>query len=274
MTRTRQDLPGRRAGRAAGRRRASCWCGPPTRSTAHTSSHTSRTATASSPATTFASSACPSAGSTRSSRSRESVKITFWYDGKYKVPADAKAAILSPTLVTAAGHPAHPRLHRRARDARRRGDPAGAHRGSGGVGRPSQAAGEAHRNAAADRAGRREHAGLGHQHRRRQPARPGRQHPGHRHQAVASVFGPRRPQHRHLLHGQEPVDPGVGAAGQHRPDAPAQPEPGVGDRAAGQRSRRGGQRRAAISTTWSATCRPSSPTTAKRWAPRRTSWPV
>jgi phospholipid/cholesterol/gamma-HCH transport system substrate-binding protein len=27
-------------------------------------------------------------------------KVTFWYDGKYKVPADAKAAILSPTLVT------------------------------------------------------------------------------------------------------------------------------------------------------------------------------
>ncbi|MBX5489212.1 MAG: virulence factor Mce family protein, partial [Mycolicibacterium hassiacum] len=31
----------------------------------------------------------------------ENVKITFWYDGKYKVPADANAAILSPTLVTA-----------------------------------------------------------------------------------------------------------------------------------------------------------------------------
>lgn len=27
-------------------------------------------------------------------------KITFWYDGKHKVPADAKAAILSPALVT------------------------------------------------------------------------------------------------------------------------------------------------------------------------------
>jgi phospholipid/cholesterol/gamma-HCH transport system substrate-binding protein len=30
----------------------------------------------------------------------ERVKISFWYDSKYKVPADAKAAILSPTLVT------------------------------------------------------------------------------------------------------------------------------------------------------------------------------
>ncbi|MGV0788663.1 virulence factor Mce family protein [Mycolicibacterium sp. XJ2] len=29
------------------------------------------------------------------------VKISFWYDSKHKVPADAKAAILSPTLVTA-----------------------------------------------------------------------------------------------------------------------------------------------------------------------------
>jgi phospholipid/cholesterol/gamma-HCH transport system substrate-binding protein len=30
----------------------------------------------------------------------QQVKISFWYDSKYKVPADAKAAILSPTLVT------------------------------------------------------------------------------------------------------------------------------------------------------------------------------
>ncbi len=29
------------------------------------------------------------------------VKITFWYDDKYKVPADAKAVILSPAIVTA-----------------------------------------------------------------------------------------------------------------------------------------------------------------------------
>ena len=28
------------------------------------------------------------------------VKISFWYDDKYKVPADAKAVILSPNLVT------------------------------------------------------------------------------------------------------------------------------------------------------------------------------
>jgi phospholipid/cholesterol/gamma-HCH transport system substrate-binding protein len=31
----------------------------------------------------------------------EQVKISFWFDSKYKVPADVKAAILSPTLVTA-----------------------------------------------------------------------------------------------------------------------------------------------------------------------------
>jgi phospholipid/cholesterol/gamma-HCH transport system substrate-binding protein len=30
----------------------------------------------------------------------EQVKVTFWFDQKYKVPADAKAAILSPLLVT------------------------------------------------------------------------------------------------------------------------------------------------------------------------------
>ncbi len=28
-------------------------------------------------------------------------QVSFWYDSKYKVPADVKAAILSPTLVTA-----------------------------------------------------------------------------------------------------------------------------------------------------------------------------
>ena len=31
----------------------------------------------------------------------ERAKITFWYDDKYKVPADVKAVILSPSLVTA-----------------------------------------------------------------------------------------------------------------------------------------------------------------------------
>lgn len=31
----------------------------------------------------------------------ERVKITFWYDGKYQVPASAKAVIISPSLVTA-----------------------------------------------------------------------------------------------------------------------------------------------------------------------------
>ncbi|MGZ4585770.1 MAG: MCE family protein, partial [Mycobacterium sp.] len=31
----------------------------------------------------------------------EQVKISFWYDSKYKVPADVKAAILAPTVVTA-----------------------------------------------------------------------------------------------------------------------------------------------------------------------------
>src|SRR5262249_6524860 len=28
------------------------------------------------------------------------VKVSFWYDDKYKVPADAKAVVLSPSLVT------------------------------------------------------------------------------------------------------------------------------------------------------------------------------
>jgi phospholipid/cholesterol/gamma-HCH transport system substrate-binding protein len=31
----------------------------------------------------------------------ERVRVTFWFDGQYQVPADAKAVIISPTLVTA-----------------------------------------------------------------------------------------------------------------------------------------------------------------------------
>lgn len=31
----------------------------------------------------------------------ERVKVRFWFDDKYRVPADAKAAVLSPSLVTA-----------------------------------------------------------------------------------------------------------------------------------------------------------------------------
>ena len=44
--------------------------------------------------------ACRWARSTRSNRSPTRVKVTFWFDRKYKVPADAKAVILSPQLVT------------------------------------------------------------------------------------------------------------------------------------------------------------------------------
>ena len=90
-----------------------------------------------------------------------------------------------------ARHPAHARLHRRAGDGRRRRDSAGTHRGSRRVGRRAPAVGEADRHAAAHRTRRGQPAGLVHQHHRRQPARPGRQHPRHRHQAVAGVFGPR-----------------------------------------------------------------------------------
>lgn len=39
------------------------------------------------------------------------VKITFWFDDKYKVPADAKAVILSPTLVTARAIQLTPAYH-------------------------------------------------------------------------------------------------------------------------------------------------------------------
>ncbi|OJZ75906.1 mammalian cell entry protein [Mycobacterium paraffinicum] len=39
------------------------------------------------------------------------VKITFWFDDKYRVPADAKAVIISPTLVTARAIQLTPAYH-------------------------------------------------------------------------------------------------------------------------------------------------------------------
>ena len=65
----------------------------------------------------------------------ERVKITFSVDARYQVPADAKAAILSPSAGHRARHPADAGLHRWTGDGRRSGDPAGPHGGAGGVGR-------------------------------------------------------------------------------------------------------------------------------------------
>jgi phospholipid/cholesterol/gamma-HCH transport system substrate-binding protein len=39
------------------------------------------------------------------------VKITFWFDDKYRVPADAKAVVISPTLVTARAIQLTPAYH-------------------------------------------------------------------------------------------------------------------------------------------------------------------
>ena len=123
--------------------------------------------------------------------------------------------------------------------------------------------------AAADRAGRRQHAGRVRQHRRRQPARAGRQHPRHHHQALAGVLGARRSQQRHLHHVQEPVDAGVRAAGQRGPARAAQPEPGRRDSADGRRPERRSAARSRISSARHRRRHRASPTTtARRSAPR------
>ena len=59
-------------------------------------------------------------------------------------------------------------------------------------------------------------AGRVHQHRRGQPARPGRHRARHRDQAVPGDFGAGRPQHRHLQHRAQPAVAGVGAVVQQR----------------------------------------------------------
>ena len=73
-------------------------------------------------------------------------KVTFSVDRKYPVPADAKAAILSPSLVSARAIQLVPRLLRRSETRCGRDDSARAHRGAGRVGRLPSAAGEAHRH--------------------------------------------------------------------------------------------------------------------------------
>ena len=68
----------------------------------------------------------------------DKMKVTFHYDSEYKVPADATASVLNPSLVASRTIQLSPRLHRRTSDGGRRGDPARAHTGAGRVGRPAQ----------------------------------------------------------------------------------------------------------------------------------------
>ena len=73
-------------------------------------------------------------------------KITFWFDDKYKVPADANAVILSPQLVTSRAiqlTPAYTGGPAMADGAVIRQRP---HSGAGGVRRLARATGETHRN--------------------------------------------------------------------------------------------------------------------------------
>ena len=143
--------------------------------TAPRSSPTSTTATACSPATTSASSACRSAGSTKIEPQPDGVKITFWFDRKYKVPADAKAAILSPQLVTGRAIQLTPGLHRRTGAARTaRSYPATAPRCRSSGTTSAFNCKRLTELLQPDRTGRGEHAGLVHQHHRRQSARAGR----------------------------------------------------------------------------------------------------
>lgn len=118
-------------------------------------------------------------------------KISFWFDRKYRVPADAAAAILSPQLVTGRAIQLTPPY-------------AGGPTMADGTVIPQERTvvpvewddlrahtSAADRIAAAHPAGRRQHAGCAHQYCRRQPARARRHHPRHHHQTVTSDFGSR-----------------------------------------------------------------------------------
>ena len=76
-------------------------------------------------------------------------KITFWVDGKYQIPADAKAVDHLPNRGVGTVHSAHPGVHDRPRAGRRRDHSKGAHRGAGRVGRSARSTGQAEPHAGA-----------------------------------------------------------------------------------------------------------------------------
>ncbi len=126
-----RDHPGRHPRRRDHRGGTPWWATSPRTPT----SPTSPTPTASTPATRSASSASRSARSTRSNPSRDTPKVTFSVDSQYPVPADARAAILSPSLVSARAIQLVPAYSGGPKLAAGADDPAGAHRGAGRVGR-------------------------------------------------------------------------------------------------------------------------------------------
>ena len=81
--------------------------------TRHTSSPTSTTATACSPATRCVILGVKVGEIDTIEPQPQRAKITFWVDTKYRVPADVNAVILSPQAGHLARHPADTRLHRR-----------------------------------------------------------------------------------------------------------------------------------------------------------------
>ena len=152
-------------------------------------------------------------------------KVTFSVDRQYSVPAEAKAAILSPSLVTARAiqlvpvYSGGPKLAAGATipqertavpvewdDFRQQLEKLTESLQPTTPGGPS-AVGEFVNTAADNLRG------------------TGRHGPRHRDQAFTSGFGTRRPQHRHLHHGTQPCAAGVGPVVQQRPARGVQQEP-------------------------------------------------
>ena len=203
-----------------------------------TSSPTSTTATASSSVTTWSILGVPVGEIDKIEPQPQRAKITFWrrrqvQGARRRQGGDPLAALVTSRAIQLT--PAYTEWRHAwptARSSRR------THRGAGRVGRPARAAGEAHRSLqptdpAASALWVRSSTPPPTTCAARAPisATPS--------STLSQAFGARRPQQRHLRHREEPLDPGVGAARQHRPDASAQRQPRRGDRPAGQRSRRG-----------------------------------
>ena len=68
----------------------------------------------------------------------DKMRVTFNYENKYKVPANATASILNPSLVASRTIQLSPAVHRWPGAGEQRSDPDRADPGAGGVGRPAQ----------------------------------------------------------------------------------------------------------------------------------------
>lgn len=170
------------------------------------------------------------------------VKISFWLDSEYAVPADAKAVIVSPTLVTARAVQLTPPYTGGATLQNDAVIPRSAPRFRWNGTTSAFSLNASPRRCSPPSLAAAAPGSVG-SHRRGQSPRSGPSDPGRGHQTVPGTFGARRSQRRHLHQRQEHRNAGDRAEGQRRTARDPQRKPRFGHRTARGRARRGRRRR-------------------------------